>query len=184
MRYGTGKYTYELVDPWAKLPEGESLVDVCGISIDSDDRVYVFNRSHRPMIVFDRDGNEVSHWGEGLFKRPHGSCLTADDHLWVADDNGHVVHKFTKEGKLVMTLGEKGRPCGNGYRLGGLDVLKQIKRDYPNTQIILLTGHGSTKDGIKGMRLGAFDYLMKPVNIEDLIQKMNEAFQAMDTSQS
>ena len=66
--------------------------------------------------------------------------------------------------------------------LGGLDVLKQIKRDYPNTQIILLTGHGSTKDGIKGMRLGAFDYLMKPVNIEDLITKMSEALQASKES--
>ena len=62
--------------------------------------------------------------------------------------------------------------------LSGLDVLKQIKRDHPATQIILLTGHGSTRDGIKGMRLGAFDYIMKPVQIEDLIQKMNEAFEA------
>jgi len=62
--------------------------------------------------------------------------------------------------------------------LSGLDVLKQIKRDHPDTQTILLTGHGSTRDGIKGMLLGAFDYIMKPVQIEDLIQKMNEAFEA------
>ena len=62
--------------------------------------------------------------------------------------------------------------------MGGLDVLHQIKRNYPHIQVILLTGRGSTKDGIKGMRLGAFDYLMKPVNIEKLIDKMNEAFQA------
>jgi len=61
--------------------------------------------------------------------------------------------------------------------IGGLDVLKQIKRNYPKIQVILLTGRGSTNDGIKGMRLGAFDYLMKPVKIEGLIQKMNEAFQ-------
>ena len=60
--------------------------------------------------------------------------------------------------------------------IGGLDVLKQIKRSYPQIQVILLTGRGATNDGIKGMRLGAFDYLMKPVKIEELIQKMNEAF--------
>ena len=60
--------------------------------------------------------------------------------------------------------------------IGGLDVLKQTKRDYPQIQVILLTGRGSTNDGIKGMRLGAFDYMMKPVKIEELIQKMNEAF--------
>ena len=62
--------------------------------------------------------------------------------------------------------------------MGGLDVLKQIKRKYPKIQVILLTGRGLTQDGIKGMRLGAFDYLMKPVKIEGLIQKMNEAFQS------
>lgn len=61
--------------------------------------------------------------------------------------------------------------------LGGFDLLKQIKKNDPHTQVILLTGRGSTKDGIKGMRYGAFDYLMKPVDIDDLIQKMNEALQ-------
>jgi two-component system OmpR family response regulator len=61
--------------------------------------------------------------------------------------------------------------------IGGLDVLQQIKRRHPQTQVILLTGRGSTKDGIKGMRLGAFEYLMKPVKIEGLIETMNEALQ-------
>ena len=68
--------------------------------------------------------------------------------------------------------------------LSGLDVLKQIKRDHPDTQTILLTGHGSTRDGIKGMLLGAFDYIMKPVQIEDLIQKMNEAFETSKKDRS
>jgi len=62
--------------------------------------------------------------------------------------------------------------------MGGLAVLRQVKNSYPKIQVILLTGQGSTQDGIKGMRIGAFDYLMKPVRIEGLIQKMNEAFQA------
>ena len=76
MKYGNGKYTYEPADPWAGLPEGDTFVDVVGISIDSADRVYVFNRSRRPMIVFDSNGNELFHWGESLFKRPHeAACL-------------------------------------------------------------------------------------------------------------
>ena len=62
--------------------------------------------------------------------------------------------------------------------MGGLDVLQQIKSRYPKIQVILLTGRGSAQDGIKGMRLGAFDYLMKPVKIEGLIRKMNEAVQS------
>ena len=62
--------------------------------------------------------------------------------------------------------------------IGGFDVLKKIKEDYPATKVILLTGRGSTKDGIEGMKLGAFDYLMKPVKIEGLINKMNKACEA------
>lgn len=62
--------------------------------------------------------------------------------------------------------------------MGGLDLLRHIKTGHPATQVILLTGHGSTRDGIKGMRLGAFDYLMKPVKIEDLIERLGKAYQA------
>ncbi|MFH1090555.1 MAG: response regulator [Pseudomonadota bacterium] len=59
--------------------------------------------------------------------------------------------------------------------LSGLEVLSQIKKNRPSVQVILLTGRGSTKEGIEGMRLGAFDFLMKPVKIEELIKKMDAA---------
>lgn len=59
--------------------------------------------------------------------------------------------------------------------LSGLDVLKRIKTDNPQLPVILLTGIGSTKEGVEGMRLGAADYLMKPLQIEELIQKINDA---------
>lgn len=59
--------------------------------------------------------------------------------------------------------------------LDGLEVLKLIKGKHPSVQVIILTGHGSTREGIEGMRLGAFDYLMKPINIEELIKKLEDA---------
>jgi len=59
--------------------------------------------------------------------------------------------------------------------LSGLEVLRQIKSTHPDTQVILLTGHGSTREGIEGMRLGAFDYLIKPVDIEEMLEKMKAA---------
>lgn len=62
--------------------------------------------------------------------------------------------------------------------LSGLDVLRQIKETLPDIPVILLTGRGSTREGIDGMKQGAFDYLMKPVDIEDLIKKMNEAMKS------
>ncbi|MBW1667135.1 MAG: response regulator [Deltaproteobacteria bacterium] len=59
--------------------------------------------------------------------------------------------------------------------LSGLDVLERIKADRPDLPVILLTGHGGTQEGIKGMRLGASDYLMKPLDIDELIKKLHEA---------
>lgn len=62
--------------------------------------------------------------------------------------------------------------------LGGLEVLKRIKADFRKVKVILLTGQGSTWDGIQGMRMGVFDYLMKPLNINELIEKIREAMNA------
>lgn len=63
--------------------------------------------------------------------------------------------------------------------MGGLETLRRIKETYPHIQVIMLTGHASTKEGIEGMRLGAFDYLMKPVDIEELIAKMKACIKAI-----
>jgi DNA-binding NtrC family response regulator len=63
--------------------------------------------------------------------------------------------------------------------MGGLEILERIRNTHPHIQVILLTGHGSTKEGIEGMRLGAFDFLMKPVDIEELITKMKTSVQEM-----
>lgn len=60
----------------------------------------------------------------------------------------------------------------------GLDVLKRIKQDHPTVQVIMLTGQGATKDGMDGMRLGAFDYMVKPLSIDDLTLKLSEAVNA------
>jgi DNA-binding NtrC family response regulator len=57
----------------------------------------------------------------------------------------------------------------------GLDVLQRVKEAHPQTQVILLTGQGKTRDGIEGMRYGAFAYMMKPLDLDDLIQTLGEA---------
>jgi DNA-binding response OmpR family regulator len=59
--------------------------------------------------------------------------------------------------------------------LGGMEVLQYVRSNYPQVQVILLTGQGSTRAGIEGMRLGAFDYLMKPLTIEELMDKIRIA---------
>ena len=59
--------------------------------------------------------------------------------------------------------------------LGGLDILKYLRRVNPEVQVILLTGQGSTKEGIEGMKAGAYDYLTKPVEIDQLVDKICQA---------
>ncbi len=115
MSYGSGKYTYELVDGWAKYPKDWSILDVGGIAIDKQDKVYVFNRGAHPLIIFDREGNMQSTWGEGLFKRAHGSCIDPEGNIYCTDDYNHTVRKFTPDGKLLMTLGTEDKPSDSGY---------------------------------------------------------------------
>ena len=61
--------------------------------------------------------------------------------------------------------------------MDGLETLKQIKQINPLIEVILLTGHASVESGIEGMRLGAFDYLMKPCDINELMLKIEDAYQ-------
>jgi DNA-binding NtrC family response regulator len=61
--------------------------------------------------------------------------------------------------------------------MDGIEVLKRIKESHPRAEVIMLTGHASVESGIEGMRLGAFDYLMKPCDINDLTVKIQDAYQ-------
>lgn len=59
--------------------------------------------------------------------------------------------------------------------MDGTEVLKTIKKKNPLTEVIMLTGHATVESAIEGMKLGAYDYLMKPCDIEELVAKIEEA---------
>ena len=59
--------------------------------------------------------------------------------------------------------------------IDGLETLKRIKADNPNAEIIMLTGHGSIQSGVEAMKLGAGDFLQKPVELSELMDKIGEA---------
>ncbi len=61
--------------------------------------------------------------------------------------------------------------------MDGIQALREIKQRYPLIEVIMLTGHASMEAAIQGMELGAFDYLMKPIDIDELIYKIQDAFQ-------
>ena len=73
----------------------------------------------------------------------------------------------------------------NGFRVlvldvkmpgtGGLRLMAQVKGKYSNLPVILFTGHGSVADAQRGVQEGAFDYLMKPIDIDELAEKIRSA---------
>lgn len=61
--------------------------------------------------------------------------------------------------------------------MDGIETLKEIKKGWPLIEVIMLTGHATIEAAIEGMKLGAFDFLMKPYDIDELISKVTEAAQ-------
>ena len=92
----------------------------------------------------------------------------------VANDGETALRRVTDNPPHVVLLDVK-MPV-----VGGLEVLARIKSIYPDIPVIMLTGVGSTRDGIEGMQAGAFDFLMKPLQIETLIEKISEALKDVD----
>ena len=59
--------------------------------------------------------------------------------------------------------------------MDGMATLKEIKSNHPLVEVIMLTGHGTVETGIDGMKMGAFDYLMKPCDLDQLLTKVGDA---------
>ena len=130
MIVGQGEHRYELVENWEQLPEGFAHGDVAGVATDSQDRVYVFNRSEHPLLVYNREGKFLKSWGEGVYTRPHGITIL-DDIVYLVDDFDHTVRKMTLDGEVLQTLGTPNQPSDTGYDWGVSTSLKTIAYGGP-----------------------------------------------------
>jgi peptidylglycine monooxygenase len=108
---GTGDFVYDVVRPWGTLPEGWTLGLVSHVAVDSKDRVYFYQRKDPPVLVFDRDGRFLAGWGSQRLRDAHGIFAGPDDHLWVCNRDEHEVLKLSPEGRIVLVLGQRGRPA-------------------------------------------------------------------------
>jgi DNA-binding NtrC family response regulator len=61
--------------------------------------------------------------------------------------------------------------------MDGIETLRAIKKKKPRTEVIMLAGHGSVESGIQGLQLGAYNYVMKPVPLDDLLKQMIQAYE-------
>ena len=118
MSFGTGKFTYTLADNWPKLPS--DWVDwhwgwIVGLACDSKDRIFVYSRSQHPLILFDRDGNFLETWGDGILtpNSAHGIYIDAADNVYLTDAVMHAVYKFNAAGEHLWTWGSPGQPAAN-----------------------------------------------------------------------
>lgn len=123
MKLGQGDYQYEVVDKWAKLPEGWDFSLVSDAAIDSRGRIYVFTRGKHPVIVFDQGGNFVTSWGYGEFgisphlvSQSHGIFITPDDKVYLTDAYQHIVRRYTRLGEMEREWGKPGVPGVTHYR--------------------------------------------------------------------
>lgn len=65
--------------------------------------------------------------------------------------------------------------------MDGLEVLRRLRRDHPTMAVVLLTGHASVELGVRGMELGAFEYLLKPIDLDDLLDAVRRASDQSNT---
>ena len=157
VRVGAGARVYEQVEYWEKLPEGWVLGQTA-IVTDSQDRVYLFNRSDHPLIVLDRDGKFLNSWGEGDLPDAHGMFIDADDNLYMPVKNSHVVLKYSPDGNLLMTMGDWDKPSDTGWTGNVNDPAKQAAGPFNRPSDIALDASGDLyiSDGYGNSRVHKF----------------------------
>ena len=173
--YGDGDFRFTYADGWAKMPDGMTLKECAGVAVDSHDNVYALTRGDHPVVVFDRDGNFLRSFGEGLFSaRTHGLYIANDDSVLVVDDGLHTIQKFTPEGEKLMQLGESNEPkarwSGEPFNRPTSAAIMPSNGDiyvsdgYGNSRIHVFTGAGEYEFswGSPGIDAGQF---MRPHNI-------------------
>lgn len=153
---GTGQYTFELIENWAKLPAGESFGNVSAVATDSQDRVYVFQRKDPPVLVFDRNGNYLNCWGISAITDPHGIYI-ADDIVYLTDRSDSVCLIYTLDGKPLQMLGKRGQHSDTGCEKPG-DVAPRSAGpfNYPTEMVPSASGDLYVSDGYRNARVHRF----------------------------
>ena len=142
------------------------------VAVNGKGQVVVMVRAVPYFRVFTTDGKPLTTWGDaGLFNLAHSVHFAPDGSLWATDPQAHVVHKFTADGKLLMTVGKKGiagddtshdsfnQPNGVGFAPNG-DVY--VSDGYVNSRIVQFTGEGKFVRIIGGKKGSAPGELQVP----------------------
>ena len=160
--------SYKVETDWARLPAGTTWNgNTSWIAADGKGQVVVLVRTAPYFRVLTRDGALVKTFGDdGLFQSAHSVTIDAQGSLWVTDSAAHVVHKFSPDGRRLMTLGSKGVAGDNTSR----DLFNQpnhvavapngdiyVSDGYVNARVVHFSGDGQFVriiGGVKGSQPG------------------------------
>lgn len=157
---------YQLVPGFPQLSPGFALGAASAVATDSVGNVLVFHRGEHPIVLFDPQGKLLRSFGDGLFTSAHGLRLDADENIWVTDNADHRVIKFSRDGVILLTLGEKNvagedsdhfnRPADVAFAANG-DVF--VADGYGNSRVVKFNRAGKflMAWGKKGTGPGEFN---------------------------
>jgi DNA-binding beta-propeller fold protein YncE len=162
---------YKVEEGWAHFPPDVTKWGAAtGVDVDSHDNVYVFHRNDAmPIMAFNRDGKFLRAWGQGMFQTTHFLRVDRNGNVWVTDRGAMVAYKFSPEGKLLMTVGQKGVKGDNESKeaYNGMADLAFAKNgdvyiadgEGPNTRVVKLSKDGKFIKwwGGKGTEPGQFN---------------------------
>lgn len=111
INFGYDSHRYRRIRSWGQVPNGWKFGKISAAAVDSQDRVYLGQRTDKPLVVLDRDGKLITTWGHGIISEAHGIFIDREDRVYVVDREAHQVLKFSAEGRLLLALGSRGQPA-------------------------------------------------------------------------
>ncbi len=147
---------YQVVENWARFPEGVTAWSAAtGVDLGPEGNIYVFHRNaEMPVMAFDSDGKFLRAWGKGLFKTTHFLRTDREGNIWVTDRGDHQVFKFSAQGKLLMTLGQKGVTGTNESRDAFFGVADLVIAQ--NGDLFIADGEAGNHRIVKYSKAGEF----------------------------
>ena len=123
------------------------------------------------ILVVDDEGDFLETLMNRLKKRNIGTIGCA---------SGEEAVRLAKQHQFDVVILDIKMPGG----MDGIETLREIKRIRPEAAVILLTGHASLETSVEGMKQGAYDYLLKPIRLEDLLEKLVQALERKGSAEN
>jgi DNA-binding beta-propeller fold protein YncE len=160
---------WEVLQSWGQLPAGTTWGAASQVATTKEGQIVVFRRMNPSFFVLNPDGTFVKSWGDTPYKLAHGIRIDKDGFIWVTDNSDNIVQKFSPDGKLLMTIGQKGSKGDNSSQDafdGPADVFVAPNGDffvadgYRNSRVVQFSKEGKFVKiigGTKGTEPGQFN---------------------------